>query len=226
MRRILRPELLLTALLALLALALCKENDEEVEEYPDWQNKNEQYFTNKYNMVKQQIASGNTSWKIIKAYGKPADVDGFTGSATDYILVKVLEEGTGSGCPLFTDTVRCHYRGQLIASTTHVDSSDPELGIVFDRSWNTDTYSPATSTPSKLAVSSLVDGFSTALQHMHIGDHWLVYMPHQLGYGSLVHNDIPAYSTMVFDMSLAAYYHPGKPVPDWQTPESFVWDAE
>ena len=99
MRRILRPELLLTGLLALLALASCKENDEVVEEYPDWQKKNEQYFTNKYNMVKQQIASGNTSWKIIKAYGKPADVDGFTGSATDYILVKVLEEGTGSGAP-------------------------------------------------------------------------------------------------------------------------------
>ena len=60
MRRILRPELLLTALLALLALASCKENDEEVEEYPDWQNKNEQFFTNKYNLVRQQIASGNT----------------------------------------------------------------------------------------------------------------------------------------------------------------------
>jgi len=218
-----RPFRVLAILFALLALVSCKESDDEVEEYPDWQKKNEQYFTNKYNTVKQQIASGNTAWKIIKSYGKPADIEG---TATDYIIVKVLEEGTGSGCPLYTDTVRCHYRGQLLASTSYVDSSDPELGYVFDKSWSTDTYRPDISTPSKFGLASLVDGFSTAVQHMHIGDHWLVYIPHQLGYGSSDSSTIPQYSTLVFDINLVAYYHPGMAVPDWKASESLIWNAE
>lgn len=223
MNRNIRPELLLTLLFVLLALVSCKESDDEVEEYPDWQKKNEQFFVNKYNMVRQQISSGNQGWRIYKSFGKPS---GDSGVATDYILVKVLEEGKGSGCPLYTDSVRCHYRGQLLASTTHVDSSDAELGLVFDKSWSTGTYNPDISTPSLFAVSGVIDGFSTALQYMHIGDHWLVYIPYQLGYGTTGSSSIPAYSTLVFDLALVAYYHPGKPTPSWSASESLVWDVE
>ncbi len=223
MNRYLRPLHALTVLFALLAFVSCSETDDEVDEYADWQSKNEQFVTNKYNMVRQQIAAGNTDWKIFKSYAKPADD---TGVASDYILVKVLNEGTGSGCPLFTDTVRVHYRGQLLASPSYVDDSDPELGLVFDKSWSTDTYNPGISMPSKFGVASVVDGFATAVQHMHIGDRWLVYMPYQLGYGTQDYNNIPAYSTLVFDITLAAYYKPGMAVPDWKADESIIWDVE
>ena len=212
--------LLLLTLFAALALVSCKESDDEVEEFPEWKKKNEQFFSNKFNMARQQ---GSSQWKVFKSYTNSDDT---AESPENSIIVKVLQEGNGSGCPLFTDTVRVHYRGQLLASTSYVDSSDQELGYVFDKSWNTDTFSPDISTPSKFAVSAVVDGFATALQHMHIGDRWLVYIPYKLGYGELDQNSIPAYSTLVFDIMLAAYYRPGTTVPDWQASESLIWDVE
>lgn len=211
----------LTLLATVFCLTSCKETDDTVEEYPDWQQKNEAFFSAKYNAAKQAIASGDTSWKIFKSYARDSSTPG---SATDYIVVKVLREGTGSGAPLFTDTVRTHYRGQLLASATHVDSSDRELGYVFDSSWSTNSFDERIFVPAKFAVSDVADGFSTALQHMHIGDRWKVYIPYQLGYGTNVNGSIPAYSTLVFDMALAAYYHPGKKVPDWSANEMQIWE--
>ena len=212
---------ILTLLFSVFCLTSCKETDDTVEEFPDWQNKNEAYFKAKYNAAKQAVASGDTSWKLFKSYARDNSTEG---SATDYILVKVLREGTGSGSPLFTDTVRVHYRGQLLASTTYVDKNDSELGYMFDTSWSTSTFDERIFVPSKFAVSSVVDGFSTALQHMRIGDRWRVYIPYQLGYGTSANGSIPAYSTLVFDLALAAYYRPGKKVPDWSANQTLLWD--
>ena len=213
---------LLMTIFAVMALVSCKESDDEIVEFPDWQKRSEQFMTSKFNMVRQQ-ASSSSQWKVIKSYTKSADT---AESPENCILVKVLQEGVGSGCPLYTDTVRVHYRGQLLASTSYKDSSDQELGLVFDKSWSTDTFNPDISTPSKFGVAAVVDGFSTALQHMHIGDRWLVYIPYQLGYSDTEKSNIPAYSTLVFDIMLAAYYKPGTKVPDWKASESLIWDVE
>ena len=207
---------------ALLSLSSCSETDDTVEEFPDWKAKNEAFFTSKYSMVSQYVAAGYTDWKIIRGYNL-GDATGNV-SPTDNILVHVLRQGTGSGCPLYSDTVRVHYRGQLIASTTYVDSSDSELGLVFDKSWSTDVFNEQISIPSKMGVGGLVPGFSTALQYMHIGDRWRIYVPYQLAYGTSNNGSIPAYSTLVFDIALAAYYHPGKTVPDWSANEAALWD--
>lgn len=208
------------ALLAL--LSSCSETDDTVEEYPNWQSKNEAFFNSKYNAARQQSSAGSTEWKVIKTYARQGST---TNTPTDHIIVRVLREGLGSGCPLYTDSVRVHYRGQLLASTTHVDKNDSELGFVFDKSWSTDVFDEEVSVPAKLGVGSVVDGFATALQHMHIGDRWLVYIPYQLGYGSTGSSTIPAYSTLVFDIALAAYYRAGTKVPAWTANEASLWDA-
>ena len=208
----------LWAFVVALAFTACSETDDTVEEFPNWKNKNEAFFTAKYNVVKQAVQSGDKSWKMFKVYTKDAAIEG---NPTDYILVKVLEEGTGSGCPLFTDTVRVHYRGQLLASTSYVDKSDSELGLVFDSSWSGDVFNKTISVPSKFGVANVIDGFSTALQHMHIGDRWKVYMPYQLAYKDAGSGKVPGYSVLVYDMALAAYYRPGKVVPDWSA--SYDW---
>ena len=209
------------AFLLAFCFAACSETDDKVEEFPNWKSKNEAYFSAKYNTVKQAIQSGDTSWKIFKTYAKDPSKEG---SPTDYILVKVIENGTGSGCPLFTDTVRVHYRGQLLASTSYVDSSDSELGLVFGTSWSSNEFDKTSFVPSKLGVANVVDGFSTALQHMHIGDRWKVYIPYQLAYKEEGNDAIPGYSTVVYDMSLAAYYRPGKLVPDWASENWLLWE--
>ena len=61
---------------------------------------------------------------------------------------------------------------------------------------------------------SLVDGFTTALMSMHRGDHWTVYIPHQLGYGTSASGTVPAYSTLIFDLRLVDFSHPGTKLKD------------
>lgn len=50
--------------------------------------------------------------------------------------------------------------------------------------------------------SSVIDGWSLALQQMHVGDHWRVYIPYYLAYGSTKYNSIPAYSALIFTIRL------------------------
>ena len=70
--------------------------------------------------------------------------------------------------------------------------------------------------PSKLAVDALVNGFSTALMKMKEGDRWEIYIPQNLAYGSVKKTGIPAYSTLVFDLTLRACYSRGVVVPAWK----------
>ncbi|MCD8202051.1 MAG: FKBP-type peptidyl-prolyl cis-trans isomerase [Prevotella sp.] len=195
------------AIIALLVLPLfigsCSENDDSVEEFPDWQARNEAYFQNIYNIA---LENADGSWKLIKNYSYEDTIEL---EPTKFIAVKVLEEGTGSGCPMYSDSVYVNYRGRLIPSTSYPD------GFVFDENYTGD-YNSVTAYPAEFYVGSLIDGFTTALQYMHIGDIWRVYIPYQLGYGTTAYNNIPAYSTLIFDIELIAYFRANAtPIP-WQ----------
>ena len=99
-------------LAGLLSLAACSETDTSQEEFADWQQKNETYFKNLY-----QTAQGNTAkYKIFKNWSFTADK---ATKPEDHIVVEVLKSGTGSGCPLYTDSVAVHYEGRLIPSATY-----------------------------------------------------------------------------------------------------------
>ena len=45
---------------------------------------------------------------------------------------------------------------------------------------------------------------------MHKGDHWTIYIPYQLGYGSSKTGSVPAYSTLIFDLRLVGIAHVGQ----------------
>ena len=200
------------ALMLLSVLASCSEDDNTVEEFPDWQNRNESYFAGIYEQAK---ANADGTWKLIRSYTLE---DTIPTTNDDYIAVKVLRAGTGSGCPMFSDSVKVNYRGRLIPSTSYAD------GYVFDESYIGE-YNPATALPSTMYVGGTVDGFATALQYMHIGDYWRVYIPYWLGYGTSGSSSIPAYSTLIFDIELVAYYRAGVDVPDTRAAEG-VWITE
>lgn len=212
--------LIILYLLALLApvglLSSCSESDNEEEEFPNWKKTNEQYFNNLYAMAKSSADMGDKSWKVIRQWSLEEST---AKDPYDYIVVNVLENGTGSGCPLYTDSVKVHYEGRLLPSTSYPD------GYVFDKSFTGD-FNPATALPAKFAVSGMIDGFTTALQYMHIGDRWKVYIPYQLGYGSSASGSIPAYSTLVFDVTLVSYYRAGVEVPDSKARPATGWIEE
>lgn len=191
-----------------LLLTACSETEDAASEFENWQERNETYFNNIYNRAK----SGSSDLKIFTKWSMN---DATATNADDHIVVQVLESGSGSGCPMYTDSVQVHYRGRLMPTDSYAD------GFVFDQSY-TGTFNKATLKPASFAVSSLVDGLTTALMNMHIGDHWRVYIPYNLGYGTTTSSSsgIPAYSTLIFDIALVAYYRPGADIPDWKAKTS------
>ena len=56
--------------------------------------------------------------------------------------------------------------------------------------------------PLAIRLSDVIEGWVIALQRMHTGDRWEVYIPAECGYGKLSLSGIPAGSTLVFDIEL------------------------
>lgn len=197
---------LLALLVAVLSLTACSEEDNTKEEYPDWQANNEKYFDDLYNQARQKAAAGDDTWKTYSAW----TLDGEVSTASyDHIVVHVLKQSDQTVSPYLTDTVRVHYKGQMLPSTSY------PTGYVFDQSYR-GTFNAATAIPTKFAIADLVSGFTTALLHMHLGDVWEVYIPYQLGYGEEDQGAIPAYSTLKFEVNLVGIYRKGTVVPEWK----------
>jgi FKBP-type peptidyl-prolyl cis-trans isomerases 1 len=197
------------ALVAAMLLAMpllftaCSETNETQEEYPDWKNKNQTFWNKLYTETRRHATVGYTSWKLFKTYTKQ---DSISGVNTDYIIVHVKQAGTGSGTPFSTDSVSVRYTGQLLPSTSY------PAGYIFDTTSPAGT-TDATAGVAHMAINSLTDGFATALQHMHIGDKWDVYVPWTLAYGAKGNKSIPGYSVLKFEISLLAYARAGSALP-------------
>lgn len=99
------------------------------------------------------------------------------------LLYEVLKLGNGGPKPTATSDVEVRYRGELID------------GTVFDES----------TTPITLNLSSVIKGWTEALQLMSVGDKYKLYIPYKLGYGEQgAGNDIKPYSTLVFEVELVS----------------------
>lgn len=172
----------------------CSEENDVVEEFANWQETNEKYFNSLFSETSQRIAAGDKSWKLLRKWSLQDSVHANT---SDYVIARVLEQGEGSS-PLYTDSVKVIYSGRLLPSKSYPS------GYVFDRSFVND-FNPKTAAARGFRVSSnIVDGFSTALQHMRRGDRWLIYVPSELGYGTLGNADakVPAHSVLIFELML------------------------
>lgn len=99
------------------------------------------------------------------------------------VLYRVLEEGQGDKTPRHNSIVSVHYKGSLIN------------GREFDNSWKRNC-------PEAFRLNEVIEGWQIALQRMHIGDHWIVYIPYAVGYGTRTSGPIPAYSTLIFEVHL------------------------
>jgi len=207
---------ILAFVFGLTSIVSCSENVDDVEEFQNWQAVNDDFFDNLYITAKAQSSTPGSQWKVLRnwSFAESAAKD-----PSDHIVVEVLKSGNGSGCPLYTDSVKVHYEGRLLPSTSYTD------GYVFSKSYNGE-FNPEAAVPSKFAVSGLVDGFATALQYMHIGDTWRVYVPNQLGYGEIDNGTIPAFSVLIYEITLVAYYRAGVEVPDSRAGEQAGWITE
>ena len=99
------------------------------------------------------------------------------------IYYKILETGEGNFSPTLRSIVTVHYQGTLID------------GKEFDNSYKRNY-------PEAFRLCDVIDGWQIALQRMHIGDKWVIYIPYEKGYGSKSSGPIPAYSTLIFEVKL------------------------
>jgi FKBP-type peptidyl-prolyl cis-trans isomerase FklB len=97
---------------------------------------------------------------------------------------RVLKQGEGPS-PMLKDTIRCHYRGTLLNGTE------------FDST-------AQTGQPAEFQVGPpLIEGWVEALQKMHVGDKWQLFVPPQLAYGMEPPGPpIEANSLLVFEIEL------------------------
>lgn len=187
----------LLACLSLIGLASCQESDDTPEEFPDWQNKNEQAFLKIYKDAQDSIAAGK-KWIIARGMNR-ADYSDDPEKPEDFVVIQVLKDGPGREVPYATDTVLIHYQG-ILQPSTHVPQ-----GLVFDSSYK-DRYDEGVSSPYKGRVGGFVEGFATALQHMNRGDYWKIYIPYQLAYKGNATGNIPAYSMLTFYVKLDDFW--------------------
>ena len=99
------------------------------------------------------------------------------------IYYKVLQTGEGKVSPTVRSIVSVHYKGSLID------------GKEFDNSYKRNC-------PEAFRLCEVIDGWQLALQQMHVGDKWVIYIPSEMGYGSKASGPIPGFSTLIFEVEL------------------------
>lgn len=130
-------------------------------------------------MAKQEYIDKNRKWLADKAQEpgvKPIDKG---------ILYKRIKSGDPKGrTPNRNSVVTVHYTGKTINGKTF-DSSRGGVAPAF-------------------RLRKLIPGWIIALQQMHVGDKWELYIPAEQAYGRLNQPGIPGGSTLIFEIELIA----------------------
>ncbi len=137
----------------------------------------------------------------ITANPKYTKIESQTGNG--HIMYKEIFDAKSGVKPYFTDEVNVLYTGWFKRYWTKDDTFIGDDGNLFTNKVIFDSTADRNNIPNKFNVGTgLVDGFSTALQHMEVGDKWEVWIPWQLGYGAYGRGDIKPYTTLVFEIEL------------------------
>lgn len=130
-----------------------------------------------HKMNKQEYKRKNEQWLQAKA-----QEDGVQALPRG-IYYKVMESGDPNGkMPNMGSVIVAHYTGRTID------------GREFDNSYG--------GTPLAIRLRDLIEGWIIALQRMHVGDRWELYIPAEMAYGKFAQPGIPAHSTLIFQIEL------------------------
>ena len=128
-------------------------------------------------MSKRDYIQANKDW--LEAKSKEEGVKALPKG----IYYKVLSEGDVSSVqPTVRSIITAHYTGKTID------------GKQFDSSRG--------GVPLACRLCDLIEGWIIAMQQMHIGDKWELYIPVEMGYGKFSQPGIPGGSTLIFEIEL------------------------
>lgn len=130
-------------------------------------------------MAKQEYIERNRQWLRDKAQEPGVE------TIDKGVLYKVIRSGNAKGLsPNRGSVVTAHYVGKTINGKTF-DSSRGGVAPAF-------------------RLRDLIPGWIIALQKMHVGDKWEIYIPAEQGYGKFSQPGIPGGSTLIFEIELLA----------------------
>lgn len=128
-------------------------------------------------MAKQEYIQKNREW--LEAKSKELGVIALDKG----VCYKSIKKGNQkSPTPNRGSVVTAHYVGKTINGKTF-DSSRGGVAPAF-------------------RLRDLIPGWIIALQQMHVGDKWEVYIPAEQGYGKMNQPGIPGGSTLIFEIEL------------------------
>ncbi len=128
-------------------------------------------------MAKKEYIEANRRWLAEKALEEGVN------ALPQGIYYKILKSGNPQApSPTRRSIITAHYTGWTIN------------GKKFDSS--------RSSTPLAMRLSDLIEGWIVAMQQMHVGDHWELYIPSEKGYGKFSQPGIPGGSTLIFEVEL------------------------
>lgn len=171
----------------LFTLAACSDDDDKIVIDEAWKEINLSAFD-----ARLQDAKTDTTLFTINSE-----------SGNGQIICKILKKGEGTETIYYTSKVNCYYKGCFVTNEDGEVVADRDSvltqGEVFDSRLRENGDDKVL---FEVDDSGLRDGFATALQHMHEGDIWEVWMPYQLGYGVSGYDDIKPYTTLVFQIEV------------------------
>lgn len=128
-------------------------------------------------MAKKEYIEANRRWLAEKALEEGVQ------ALPQGIFYKILKSGDSKApSPTRRSIITAHYTGWTIN------------GKKFDSSRG--------GTPLAMRLSDLIEGWIVAMQQMHVGDHWEIYIPTERGYGKFSQPGIPGGSTLIFEVEL------------------------
>lgn len=130
--------------------------------------------------MQQQVAKNKQAEAAFLAQNAKREGVQTTPSGLQY---RVVQQGQGAS-PTPNDHVKCNYKGTLLDGT-EFDNSARHGG------------------PAEFGVREVIPGWTEALQKMHVGDKWQLFVPAKLAYGmSPPGPPIEAGSMLVFEIEL------------------------
>lgn len=201
-------------LLPLFALVLgfiaCNDDDSvDYSDYYDWRDQNNMVIMR---MTEYQKNLGATAYfnDTIRSIQEPLSAPCFVRviqSADEEYLRSINKWYT----PFYTSTLKMHYTlydPKSVMKKLPTDDASFNNAAVMDKIFF-DSENKADTLESKqveffedFTCASVIVGWGEILQHMHIGDNWLVCIPWYLGYGQAGNTTIDPYSNLYFRMQL------------------------
>lgn len=199
-----------------LCLATCLFSCDEVEEvsrYADWQPRNQAFVDSIHalaakdgNLVSQGSDKTEKGIQVKDIAANVMFALETTASTTEgkqYVYCKKIKKLDSGKRPLLNDVVSTYYYGTNLLGDSFDGNfkgySSTDRGVLND----TDKAPTEFDSPAGFNVNEVITGWTTALQYMHEGERWMLYIPYQSAYGtSDQSDDIPAYSALTFDVQL------------------------